>query len=71
MLHLMLLNECLLHFLCYHDGVMMSFDSSCNFHHCCDDCWLSVYYNGTKQISIFQKVGKSTFYQEMKYCLLQ
>jgi len=45
MLHLMLLNECLLHFLCYHDGVMMSFDSSCNFHHCCDDCWLSVYYN--------------------------
>jgi len=35
-------------------------------HHCCDDCWLSVHYNGTKQISIYQKVAKSTFYQKMK-----
>jgi len=30
-------------------------DLSCDSHHWCD-CWLSVYYNGTKQISIFQLV---------------
>jgi len=27
---------------------VMSFDRSCNSHHCCDDCCLSVY-NGAKQ----------------------
>jgi len=31
---------------------------------------LSVYYNGAKQISMFQKIVKSTFYQKMKYGLL-
>jgi len=44
----------------FHDGVtntvqhflvgrllVMSFDLSCVSQHCCDDCCLSVYYNGT------------------------
>jgi len=22
--------------------LVMSFDKSCDFNHCCDDCWLSV-----------------------------
>jgi len=30
--------------------LVMSFDWSSNFDHCCDYCWLSVYYNGSKQI---------------------
>jgi len=34
---------------------VMSFHISCDFHHCCD-CWLSVYYNGTKQILILQLI---------------
>jgi len=36
--------------------IMMSFDWSFNSHYCCD-CWLSVYYNWTKQILILQKVS--------------
>jgi len=46
--------------------IMMSFDWSFNSHYCCD-CWLSVYYNWTKQILILQKVSKLTLYQIMKY----
>jgi len=49
--------------------LVMSFDWSCDSHLCCD-WWLSVYYNGTKQISTLQKFGKLTLYQIMKYGLL-
>jgi len=34
----------------YKYSLVMSCDCSCNSHHYCDDCWLSVYYNGLKQI---------------------
>jgi len=30
--------------------LVMSFNWSSDSHHCCDDYWSSVYYNGTKQI---------------------
>jgi len=38
------------------DLLMMSFDWFFDSHYCCD-CWLSVYYNGIKQILILQKVS--------------
>jgi len=37
--------------------MMMSLDWSYDSHYCCD-CWLSMYYNWTKQILILQKVSK-------------
>jgi len=40
---------------------MMSFDLSFESHNCCN-CWLSVYYNGTKQILILQKVRTFKLY---------
>jgi len=41
---------------------VMSFHISCDSHHCCD-CWLSVYYSGTKQILILQLVDNLTINQ--------
>jgi len=32
------------------EELVICFDLSCDSHHCCVDCWLSVYYNGTQHI---------------------
>jgi len=31
---------------------VMNCDCACNSHHCCDDCWLSEYYNCLKLTDI-------------------